>query len=150
MSQIDQPIQPESTNTILWGTVIGLGYGLLFGYLTSLFWLIGVPAVFMAVTAVGESIKFFKKMGDHMPMFWLATLSGALLADFLIIMLPLAIATFGSDAEGTAAESLQLIWAFYRLSLNSIGSNLILTITAGLGLLGFIGIYRRLYVTNNK
>ena len=148
MAQFDQPIERNAANPILWGLLIGLGYGLIFGYLTSLFWLIGVPAVFMAVTAVGECIKLFKKMGNRMPMYWIATFLGALLADFLIIMLPLALATFGSDADGTWADAVQLIWKFYLLSLNSIGSNLILTITAGLGLLGFIGIYRRLYVTN--
>lgn len=149
MPQVDQSIHAKPANPILWGLLIGLVYGLLFGYLTSLFWLIGVPTVFMAVTAVGESIKLFKKMGDRMPMFWLGTFLGALLADFLIILLPLALATFSREAEGTVSESLQLIWLFYRLSLNSIGSNLILTITSGIGLLGFIGIYRRLYVTKS-
>lgn len=136
----------DTSNPILWGLTIGLGYGLMFGYLSTFTWLIGIPAVFMAVTAVGELIKLFKKMGSNMPMYWLTTLFGALVADFLIIILPLAMVTFQGDLDGTVLEKIQVVWKFYLLSLNSIGSNLILTIIAGLGLLGFVGIYRRLYV----
>jgi riboflavin transporter FmnP len=134
-------------NSVLWGLGIGVAYGCLFGALSNITWLIGIPAVFMAVTAVGELIRLFKKIDTSMPQYWLATLLGALAADFLIIILPLAIVTFQGDLNGTTAEKVQVIWKFYRLSLNSIGSNLILTITAGLGLLGFIGIYRRINTT---
>lgn len=141
MSQSDEPLTGKP---LLSALLIGIVYGILFGWFASFSWLIGIPAVFMAVTVVGELTHLFKQMGSSMTQFWLAILLGAMVADFLIIMLPLAIVTLQSDLEGSMVESMQIVWKFYLLSLNSVGSNLIITITAALGLLGFIGIYRRL------
>ena len=128
------------TRAILYGLLVSLFWGGLFGtlsMLTIIFGIIGgfaVGIVIAAAVATPYPHLTSKQYTSLFPIIFIFTIISTL----LIILLPFIILIFQKDPDASLGTAVSLAWTFYLLSLANIGSSLIITVLGFLsGIWGF-------------